>query len=134
MERNNKNSNPIKIEIDSRTIIGIVEKTLYFEREDFSGDLEEIEIPLENIEKIEFKEKRINAEKTKGNLIGDFLLTVLDYGARPTTVEYENPEIIIEYFYNEKKGKKLLKIKNTLVNKAMFEKLKKGIENEKPNN
>ena len=126
--------NPIKIEIDSRTIIGIVEKTFYFEREDFNGDLEELEINLENIGKIEYKEKRINSEKTKSNLIGDFLLTILDSGAHPTTVEVENPEIIIEYFSKLKKERKFLRIKNRKINREIFEKIKEGIKSGKENN
>ena len=134
MENNYENLELLKIEIDSRTILGIFEETLFYEKEDFNGDLNELQIPLENIKQIEFKDKRVNTEKTKGNLIGDFLWTVLDSGAHPTTVEYKNPEIIIEYSLNEQKGKKFLKIENRKINKEIFEKIKIGIENGKKNN
>ena len=54
MEKNYNNLNLFKIEIDSRNMIGILEKTLYYEKEDFLGELEEVEIPLENIKKIKY--------------------------------------------------------------------------------
>lgn len=72
MEKEQESFNFLKIEIDSRTLIGILERTFYYEVVDFNGDLEELQIPLENIKKIKFKEKRVNIEKTRGNLIGSF--------------------------------------------------------------
>lgn len=75
-----------------------MEQTLYYEKVYFNGDLEKLQIPLENIKQIKFKEKRVDFEKTKGNLIGDFALTLLSSTANPTTIEYQNPEIIIHTF------------------------------------
>ena len=134
MEKNYNNLNLFKIEIDSRNMIGILEKTLYYEKEDFLGELEEVEIPLENIKKIKYTEKKVDTGKTKSNLIGDFLLTILDSGAHPTTVEYKKPTITIEYLSKDKRGTEYLKIENKLLTKEIYENLKRKVESEKEKN
>lgn len=101
---------------------------------DFNGDLEELQIPLENIKKIKFKEKRVNIEKTRGNLIGSFLQTIFDSAAHPTTVEYHKPEIVMEYFSTKNKNTDFLKIRNRFITKDIFEKLRKEIFDKSPSN
>ena len=75
-----------------------MEKTLYFKKENFRGNLEALEIPLERIHEIRIKKKHVNKEKIKTDLIGDFLLTILNARAHPEPLEYESPTIIIDYF------------------------------------
>lgn len=123
----------LKIEIDSRAIVGILEQTLYYEKVDFNGDLEELQISLGNIKQIKFKEKRVNVDKTKGNFIGDLMLTLWSSTANPTTVEYDNPEIVIEYFSDKEKDTDFLKIRNRFITKDIFEKLRKGVYDRRPN-
>ena len=117
----------LKFELDGMTIIGIVDGSFFYERENYSGDLEEVEIPLKNIHKVEFKGKRVNQERTRDNLIGDFIWTILDSGAHPTEVEYDKPELTVHFRNENGVRKDTLKISNRNLTEKIYEELKSKI-------
>ena len=120
MEENYESSDFLKIEIDSRTTIGIIKETLYYEKEDYDGEVHEIEIPLCNIKELQFNDKTVDVQATKENLIGDFISTIIDSGSHPTRVEYKYSEMIIKYVVEGDRSWKSLKIKNRLLTKEMY--------------
>ncbi|MDG1812130.1 MAG: hypothetical protein P8H13_09365 [Polaribacter sp.] len=127
MKTENNKIDFLEYELDGMNTIGILNGSLFYESESYGGDIEETEIPLKNIYKIEFKPKRINKGKTKSNLIGDFIWTILDSGAHPTTVEYDIPELIIRFKNENGIRKDLLKIKNKNITKEIYEEIKSKI-------
>ena len=127
MKTENNKIDFLEYELDGMNTIGILNGSLFYESESYGGDIEETEIPLKNIYKIEFKPKRINKGKTKSNLIGDFIWTILDSGAHPTTVEYDIPELIIRFKNENGIRKDILKIKNKNITKEIYEEIKSKI-------
>jgi hypothetical protein len=114
----------LKYELDGMNTIGILDGSFFYESENYSGDVEETKIPIENINRVEFKEKKVNQKKTKGNLISNFLWTILDSGAHPTQIEYDKPELTIHFRNENGVRKDTLKIKN----RNLTEKIHKEIE------
>ena len=123
----NKDSNKndiLEFKLDGMNTIGILNESLFYESENYSGDIEGIEIPLKNINKVEFKTKRINREKTKSNIFWSFIWTLLNSGAYPTNVEYQIPELIIRFRNENGVRKDILKIKNRNITKEIYEEIK----------
>ncbi|WP_299672002.1 hypothetical protein [uncultured Polaribacter sp.] len=127
MNKENNNIDFLEYELDGMNTIGILNESLFYENQSYSGDIEETEIPLKNINKIEFKPKRINRERTKSNLIGDFIWTILDSGAHPTEVEYDMPELIIHFRNENGIRKDILKIKNRNLTEKIYKEIKSKI-------
>ena len=91
------------------------------------GNFAELETDANGDYKIEFKPKRINKGKTKSNLIGDFIWTILDSGAHPTRAEYDIPELIIRFKNENGVRKDILKIKHKNITKEIYEEIKSKI-------
>ena len=127
MKTENNKIDFLEYELDGMNTIGILNGSLFYECENYSGDIKETEIPLRNIYKIEFKPKRINKGKTKSNLIGDFIWTILDSGAHPTRAEYDIPELIIRFKNENGVSKDILKIKHKNITKEIYEEIKSNI-------
>ena len=126
----NKDSNEndiLEFKLDGMNTIGILNKSLFYECENYSGDIEEIEIPLKNINKVEFKTKRINREKTKSNIFWSFIWTLMNSRAYPTNAEYHVPELIIRFRNENGVRKDILKIKNRNITKEIYEEIKSKI-------
>ena len=117
----------LKFELDGMTTIGIVGGFFFYERENYSEGKEEIEIPLQNIQKVVFKDKRVNREKTRNNLIGDFILTILNSGAHPTEIEYDKPELTVHFVNENGAQEDTLRISNRNMTKEIYDAIESKI-------